>query len=101
DFSNDDLFFINNNINHISKYLISNDKNLLWIKTEKIPVLDKQENVIGIIGIAQYISYKRVLTRNNTTNIKTPIATNQIPAPIVLELLEEYIRNNYKNEANI
>ncbi|MBK2221512.1 PAS domain-containing protein [Francisella tularensis] len=100
-FRNDDLFVINNKKNHISKYLISNDKNFLWIKTEKIPVLDKQENVIGIIGIAQDISYKRVLTRNNTTNIKTPIATNQSPATIVLELLEEYIRNNYKNEANI
>ncbi|NDS43868.1 PAS domain-containing protein, partial [Francisella tularensis subsp. holarctica] len=100
-FRNDDLFVINNKKNHISKYLISNDKNFLWIKTEKIPVLDKQENVIGIIGIAQDISYKRVLTRNNTTNIKTPIATNQSPATIVLELLEEYIRNNFKNEANI
>ncbi|MDE4969789.1 diguanylate cyclase, partial [Francisella tularensis subsp. holarctica] len=83
----------NNKKNHISKYLISNYKNFLWIKTEKIPVLDKQENVIVIIGIAQDISYKRVLTRNNTTNIITPIATNQSPATIVLELLDEYIRN--------
>lgn len=34
-FRNDDLFVINNKKNHISKYLISNDKNFLWIKTEK------------------------------------------------------------------
>ncbi|MBK2356698.1 diguanylate cyclase [Francisella hispaniensis] len=96
-FRNDDLFVTNNKRNHISEYLICNGKNFLWIKTEKIPILDKRQNVIGILGIAQDVSYKKMLTRSHIANKKNKIDINQSPAAIVIELFEEYIRNNYKN----
>ncbi|OIN84614.1 PAS domain-containing protein [Francisella sp. TX07-6608] len=99
----DDLFVIKNKENHISEYLISRGKKTVWIKTEKIPILDKQKNVIGILGIARDISYEKRATLISHKNvIKTsPIGANKNSAVVVIELLEEYIRNNYKNQSNI
>ncbi|APC91615.1 MULTISPECIES: PAS domain-containing protein [Francisella] len=100
-FRNDDLFVLNNKKPHISKYLIPKGDEFLWIKTEKIPILNKDDEAIGILGIAQNISYQKMLQPRQAPSVKTSIVASRNPAVIVLELLEEYIRNNFKNQSNI
>lgn len=68
-FRNDDLFVLNTGKTHISEYLLPIAKKFLWIKTEKIPIFDKNNNVIGILGIAQDVTYrKKILSQKQIVN---------------------------------
>ncbi|ALB01541.1 diguanylate cyclase [Francisella persica ATCC VR-331] len=101
-FRKDDLVVLKSKEPHISKYLTPKGKELVWIKTEKIPILDKQNNPIGILCIVEDLSHKKIIRPKEESITKTQIRIKQRnPAAIVLEVIEEYIRNNYKNQINL
>ncbi|APC97233.1 PAS domain-containing protein [Francisella frigiditurris] len=94
-FKSDDLYVLNTGRSHLSEYLLPFHQ-LLWIKTEKIPIFDEKNKIIGILGIAQDITYKKVLYgKSQQINL-----VNHGIQTIMIKILRRFINSFLVNGRN-
>ncbi|XSZ47706.1 hypothetical protein ACP8HZ_05305 [Francisella noatunensis] len=55
------LYVFTTKKSYTSEYLLYINEGFLWIETEKIPIMTENNEVIGILGIAQDVTYRKTL----------------------------------------
>lgn len=91
-FKSDDLYVFTTKKSYTSEYLLSINEGFLWIETEKIPIMTENNEVIGILGIAQDVTYRKTLISPQYK--KNNSSTNQRDKTSIVESFREYLKDN-------
>lgn len=91
-FKSDDLYVFTTKKSHTSEYLLSINGGFLWIETEKIPIMTENNEVIGILGIAQDVTYRKTLISSQYK--KNNSSTNHRDKTSIVESFREYLKDN-------
>ncbi|MBK2026065.1 PAS domain-containing protein [Francisella philomiragia] len=91
-FRSDDLYVFTTKKSHTSEYLLSINGGFLWIETEKIPIMTENNEVIGILGIAQDVTYRKTLISSQYK--KNNSSTSQRDKTSIVESFREYLKDN-------
>ncbi|MBK2095042.1 PAS domain-containing protein [Francisella philomiragia] len=97
-FKSDDLYVFTTKKSHTSEYLLSINGGFLWIETEKIPIMTENNEVIGILGIAQDVTYRKTLISSQYK--KNNSSTSQRDKTSIVESFREYLKDNDNVQQN-
>lgn len=93
-FKSDDLYVVTTKkTSYIRIFTIYNGK-FLWMETEKIPILEENNEVVGILGIAQDVTYRKTLISSPQYKKTNTNINNQRDKSSIIESFREYLKDN-------